>query len=59
MPLICKLLNELQVMAFISPKIIGGITAPTPVGDLGMVEMTQALQLSDVAFEQVLMALSF
>lgn len=45
-------------MAFISPKIIGGITAPTPVGDLGMVEMTQALQLSDVAFEQVCLALS-
>jgi hypothetical protein len=43
----------LQVMAFISPKIIGGITAPTPVGELGMVEMTQALQLSEVAFEQV------
>lgn len=42
-----------KVMAFISPKIIGGITAPTPVGELGMVEMTQALQLSDVAFEQV------
>ncbi|XP_024356782.1 riboflavin biosynthesis protein PYRR, chloroplastic [Physcomitrium patens] len=42
-----------KVMAFISPKIIGGITAPTPVGELGMAEMTQALQLSDVAFEQI------
>jgi len=45
-------------MAFISPKIIGGITAPTPVGDLGMVEMTQALPLSDVSFEQVCLALA-
>lgn len=42
-----------KVIAFISPKIIGGITAPTPVGELGMVEMTQALQLSEVAFEQI------
>lgn len=40
-------------MAFIAPKIIGGITAPSPVGDMGMVEMTQALNLTDVSFEQV------
>lgn len=46
------------MIAFISPKIIGGITAPTPVGELGMVEMTQALQLSEVAFEQVCMDFS-
>lgn len=52
-----KLLNVLQVMAFISPKIIGGTTAPTPVGELGMVEMTQALELSDVAFQQACLAL--
>ncbi len=56
--LIYKLEHELQVMAFISPKIIGGVTAPTPVGELGMVEMTQALQLSEVAFEQVWLGLS-
>lgn len=42
-----------QVLAFVAPKIIGGVTAPTPVGELGMVEMTQALNLVDVSFEQV------
>ncbi len=32
---------------------IGGSRAPTPVGDLGFVEMTQALQLADVQWQQV------
>jgi diaminohydroxyphosphoribosylaminopyrimidine deaminase/5-amino-6-(5-phosphoribosylamino)uracil reductase len=40
-------------MAFIAPKIVGGPKAPTPVGELGMVQMTQALNLSNVSFEQV------
>lgn len=43
----------MQVYAFVAPKIIGGKNAPTPVGELGMVEMTQALELSDVCYEQV------
>lgn len=42
-----------QVMAFVAPKLIGGITAPTPVGELGFVEMTQAMTLSDVSYETV------
>ncbi|XVF30283.1 hypothetical protein REPUB_Repub16aG0043500 [Reevesia pubescens] len=42
-----------KVFAFVAPKIIGGKTAPSPVGELGMVEMTQALDLIDVCFEQV------
>ncbi|XP_014496508.1 riboflavin biosynthesis protein PYRR, chloroplastic [Vigna radiata var. radiata] len=42
-----------KVYAFIAPKIIGGKNAPSPVGDLGMVEMTQALNLIDVCYEQV------
>eukprot|EP00271_Cylindrocystis_brebissonii_P006440 TRINITY_DN19236_c0_g1_i1.p1 TRINITY_DN19236_c0_g1~~TRINITY_DN19236_c0_g1_i1.p1 ORF type:complete len:556 (-),score=54.67 TRINITY_DN19236_c0_g1_i1:378-2045(-) len=42
-----------KVMAFVAPKVIGGTCAPTPVGDLGFVEMTQALNLSDVCFEQL------
>ncbi|KAL5702054.1 hypothetical protein ACHQM5_027320 [Ranunculus cassubicifolius] len=42
-----------QVFAFVAPKIIGGQNAPTPVGELGMVEMTQALNLIDVSFEQI------
>ena len=43
----------LQVYAFVAPKIIGGKNAPSPVGDLGMVEMSQALNLIDVCYEQV------
>ncbi|KAK7374383.1 hypothetical protein VNO80_07813 [Phaseolus coccineus] len=42
-----------KVYAFVAPKIIGGKNAPSPVGDLGMVEMTQALNLIDVCYEQV------
>lgn len=42
-----------QVYAFVAPKIIGGKNAPSPVGELGMVEMTQALVLNDVCYEQV------
>lgn len=34
-----------KIFAFIAPKIIGGSTAPTPVGDLGFTAMTQALAL--------------
>lgn len=34
-----------KIMAFIAPKIIGGQTAPSPVGDLGFEKMTEALQL--------------
>lgn len=42
-----------KVFAFVAPKIIGGKNAPSPVGELGMVEMTQALDLIDVCYEQV------
>ncbi|KAL8544694.1 hypothetical protein ACS0TY_005067 [Phlomoides rotata] len=42
-----------KVHAFVAPKIIGGKNAPSPVGELGMVEMTQALELIDVNYEQV------
>lgn len=34
-----------KVWAFIAPKIIGGERAPSPVGDLGLEKMTQALTL--------------
>jgi hypothetical protein len=40
-------------MAFVAPKIIGGVRAPTPVGELGFVEMTQAVELVDTAWSQV------
>ncbi|KAJ1443570.1 YbiA-like superfamily [Sesbania bispinosa] len=42
-----------KVFAFVAPKIIGGKNAPSPVGDLGMVEMSQAINLIDVCYEQV------
>ncbi|KAF8033693.1 hypothetical protein BT93_C0073 [Corymbia citriodora subsp. variegata] len=42
-----------KVFAFVAPKIIGGKHAPSPVGELGMVEMSQALDLIDVCYEQV------
>jgi diaminohydroxyphosphoribosylaminopyrimidine deaminase/5-amino-6-(5-phosphoribosylamino)uracil reductase len=34
-----------KVWAFIAPKIIGGAQAPSPVGELGFEQMTQALTL--------------
>ncbi|BAZ14387.1 riboflavin biosynthesis protein RibD [Calothrix sp. NIES-4071] len=37
-----------KVLAFIAPKIIGGSVAPTPVGDLGLDTMTEALSLERV-----------
>ena len=37
-------------MAFIAPKIIGGNHAPTPVGDLGLTSMTEALPLERVSW---------
>ncbi|XP_024626911.1 riboflavin biosynthesis protein PYRR, chloroplastic isoform X2 [Medicago truncatula] len=42
-----------KVYAFVAPKIIGGKNAPSPVGDLGMVEMSQAINLIDVCYQQV------
>ncbi|KAG7970346.1 hypothetical protein I3843_07G079400 [Carya illinoinensis] len=42
-----------KVFAFVAPKIIGGKNAPSPVAELGMVEMSQALDLLDVCYEQV------
>lgn len=42
-----------KTMAFVAPKIIGGSNAPTPCGDLGYVEMTQALPVDVVGVQQV------
>ncbi|GLT56312.1 hypothetical protein SLA2020_293600 [Shorea laevis] len=43
----------MNVFDFVAPKIIGGKYAPSPVGELGMVEMSQPLDLIDVCYEQV------
>lgn len=37
-----------KILAFIAPKIIGGASAPSPVGDLGLLKMTEALQLDRI-----------
>ncbi|MBF2020351.1 MAG: bifunctional diaminohydroxyphosphoribosylaminopyrimidine deaminase/5-amino-6-(5-phosphoribosylamino)uracil reductase RibD [Hydrococcus sp. C42_A2020_068] len=42
-----------KIMAFIAPKIIGGQTAPSPVGDLGLERMTEALQLERVTMRAI------
>ncbi|MDJ0633068.1 MAG: bifunctional diaminohydroxyphosphoribosylaminopyrimidine deaminase/5-amino-6-(5-phosphoribosylamino)uracil reductase RibD [Xenococcaceae cyanobacterium MO_188.B29] len=42
-----------KVMAFIAPKIIGGVTAPSPVGDLNLTKMTDALQLERIKLQAI------
>ena len=42
-----------KIMAFVSPKIIGGCRAPNPCGELGFVEMTQAVQVSHMDIQKV------
>ena len=42
-----------KVMAFIAPKIIGGRSAPSPVGDLGFTQMTQALNLERINLQTI------
>jgi diaminohydroxyphosphoribosylaminopyrimidine deaminase / 5-amino-6-(5-phosphoribosylamino)uracil reductase len=42
-----------KILAVIAPKIIGGQGAPSPVGDLGLTQMTDALRLDRLAVECV------
>jgi diaminohydroxyphosphoribosylaminopyrimidine deaminase/5-amino-6-(5-phosphoribosylamino)uracil reductase len=42
-----------KVVSFVAPKIVGGERAPTPVGELGNVQMTQASPLCDVTWRTV------
>lgn len=42
-----------KILAFIAPKIIGGVTAPSPVGDLELKQMTEALVLEETSWEQL------
>jgi diaminohydroxyphosphoribosylaminopyrimidine deaminase / 5-amino-6-(5-phosphoribosylamino)uracil reductase len=42
-----------KVLAFIAPKIIGGQTAPSPVGDLGLQTMTEAVVLERVSYHTI------
>jgi diaminohydroxyphosphoribosylaminopyrimidine deaminase / 5-amino-6-(5-phosphoribosylamino)uracil reductase len=42
-----------KILAFIAPKIVGGVTAPSPVGDLGIRSMNEALRLERVTWQQI------
>ena len=42
-----------KVWAFIAPKLVGGQQAPTPIGNMGLNKMTDALALSDTTIEAV------
>lgn len=42
-----------KVYAFVAPKFIGGGTAPTPIGELGYTQMTQALALQDIQVHSI------
>jgi diaminohydroxyphosphoribosylaminopyrimidine deaminase/5-amino-6-(5-phosphoribosylamino)uracil reductase len=42
-----------KIMTFIAPKIIGGQDAPSPIDDLGLVKMTDALQLERIKFSAI------
>ncbi|MDX2214058.1 MAG: bifunctional diaminohydroxyphosphoribosylaminopyrimidine deaminase/5-amino-6-(5-phosphoribosylamino)uracil reductase RibD [Oculatellaceae cyanobacterium bins.114] len=42
-----------KILAFIAPKIIGGAMAPSPVGDLGLTDMTAALPLERVRWHAI------
>ncbi len=42
-----------KVWAFIAPKLIGGSSAPSPIGELGFEQMTEALSLESVSIASV------
>lgn len=42
-----------KAIVFIAPKIIGGTTAPSPVGELGLQNMTEALPLERVCWRSI------
>ena len=42
-----------KVYAFIAPKLIGGFTAPSPIADLGLNLMTNAIDLQRPQFKQI------
>ncbi len=40
-----------KIYTFIAPKIIGGFTAPSPIDDLGLNLMTEAIKLQNLKFQ--------
>ncbi len=45
--------NIQKIYAFIAPKLIGGNNALSPLGDLGIENMSQAITLSNITFQQI------
>jgi diaminohydroxyphosphoribosylaminopyrimidine deaminase/5-amino-6-(5-phosphoribosylamino)uracil reductase len=42
-----------EVAAFVAPKLVGGRSAPTPIGGHGVEDMAAAIELDDVSYERV------
>ncbi|MEM8604161.1 MAG: bifunctional diaminohydroxyphosphoribosylaminopyrimidine deaminase/5-amino-6-(5-phosphoribosylamino)uracil reductase RibD [Cyanobacteria bacterium P01_H01_bin.121] len=42
-----------KVWAFVAPKLIGGQLAPSPVGDLGITTMAEAIELRDTRWQLI------
>ena len=42
-----------KLWAFIAPKLIGGAAAPSPLGDLGLEKMTEAIALENMQISQI------
>jgi diaminohydroxyphosphoribosylaminopyrimidine deaminase/5-amino-6-(5-phosphoribosylamino)uracil reductase len=42
-----------KIWAFVAPKIIGGAQAPSPIGELGLTNMTEALPLNQVQLHSI------
>lgn len=42
-----------KIWAFIAPKIIGGAQAPTPIGNMGLMDMSAALKLHQTELERI------
>jgi diaminohydroxyphosphoribosylaminopyrimidine deaminase/5-amino-6-(5-phosphoribosylamino)uracil reductase len=42
-----------EVHVFIAPRLAGGAAAPSPIGGSGMERMAEALQLADIAIEEL------
>ena len=42
-----------KLWAFVAPKLIGGAAAPSPLGDLGLEKMTEAIALENMQITQI------
>jgi diaminohydroxyphosphoribosylaminopyrimidine deaminase / 5-amino-6-(5-phosphoribosylamino)uracil reductase len=42
-----------KILAFVAPKIVGGQAAPSPIGDLGLSQMTEALTLERITLKAI------